>query len=99
MKKFMLSVITLAMLAAAPTAAYAQATVQAPAPAQTAAPAAKDPATVMVTVNGVKMTQAQARLVILQNIKNHKQMTPEEMTAYVNSLEAAAEAETASPAK
>lgn len=88
------------MLAAAPTAAYAQATVQAPAPAQTAAPAAaKDPVAVMVTINGVKMTQAQARLVILQNIKNHKQMTPEEMTAYVNSLEAAAEAETASPAK
>ncbi len=40
----------------------------------------------IVKINGVEMTQAQARLVILQKIKNHRQMTPEEMTAYVNNL-------------
>jgi hypothetical protein len=36
------------------------------------------------------MTQAQARLVILANIKNHAQMTPDEMVAYINDLEAQA---------
>ncbi len=74
------------MKPAAPTAA---------APAQplstVSATAKKDPNTVIVKVNGVEMTQAQARQVILANLKNHKQMTPEEMVAYINKLEAEAE--------
>lgn len=91
MKKRLLAIITLAAVMLAPTVAFAAqaAAPAAPAPATVAAqPAAKDPNTVMVTVNGMEMTQAQARLVILQNIKNHKQMTPEEMVAYINNLEA-----------
>jgi hypothetical protein len=87
----------------APTAPVATAPVQvaaptATAPATTTAPTT-DPNKVMVKVNGVEMTQAQARLVILANIKNHTQMTPDEMVAYINDLEAqAVAAETGAPA-
>ncbi len=96
MKKTLLIIMTLAALVA-PMNAFAAET--APQPAKITQKAAalkkagvpvddKDPNKVIVIVNGVEMTQSEARLVILKNIKNHKQMTPEEMTAYVNNLEA-----------
>lgn len=90
MKKTTLATIVLAAVMLAPTAVCAAApATPAPAPAAVAPVAtAATAATKMVKVNGVEMTQAQARLVILQNIKNHRQMTPEEMTAYVNNLAA-----------
>jgi flagellar basal body-associated protein FliL len=104
MKKMTLAIITIITAMAMPTMAMAAPlTTAAPAPVaqtpvQVAAPTATTPATtttpttdpnkVIVTVNGVQMTQAQARLVILANIKNHTQMTPDEMVAYINDLEA-----------
>jgi cytoskeletal protein RodZ len=115
MKKMTFAIITLVTAMAMPVMAMAAAPITAPkapvatTPVQVAAPTATapattttpttDPNTVIVTVNGVQMTQAQARLVILANIKNHKQMTPDEMVAYINDLEAqSAAAETGAPA-
>lgn len=96
MKKTLLIIMTLAALAA-PINAFAAETAAQPAKITQKAAALKkagvpvgdkDPDKVIVIVNGVEMTQSEARLVILKNIKNHRQMTPEEMTAYVNNLEA-----------
>jgi hypothetical protein len=73
----------------APTATAAATTpTQVTAPTAAAPVTATDPTQVMVTLNGVEMTQAQARLIILANIKNHKQMSAEEMVNYINGLEA-----------
>jgi hypothetical protein len=46
----------------------------------------------MVKINGVEMTREQARQVVIANIRNHTQMTPEEMVAYIGKLEADANA-------
>ena len=96
MKKTLLIIMTLAALAA-PINAYAAETAAQPATITEKAVALKkagvpvddkDPNKVLVIVNGVEMTQSEARIVILKNIRNHRQMTPEEMVAYVNNLEA-----------
>lgn len=86
MKKTTLATIVFA--AAMLTPVMVNAAPATPTPAPVAITTATTAQTKMVKVNGVEMTQAQARLVILQNVKNHTQMTPEEMTAYVNNLEA-----------
>ncbi len=91
MKKTTLTTIILAAVMLAPASVCAAAPAvpaSAPAAVATVASTTETSTTKMVKVNGVEMTQAQARLVILQNIKNHRQMTPEEMAAYVNNLAA-----------
>ncbi|GEM_PF-6332415 len=87
MKKILLAVMTITAVMLAPASLFAAEAVV-PATSAVVQPAERDSNTVMVTVNGMEMTQAQARLIIIQNIKNHRQMTPEEMVAYINNLEA-----------
>jgi vancomycin resistance protein YoaR len=86
-----------AVTTAAPAPAKAPVTSTVPAtttPTTTTTTAATTTASAqdMVKVNGVEMTREQARLVILANVRNHTQMTAEEMVAYVNKLEADANA-------
>jgi hypothetical protein len=73
---------------AAPAPAKAPATSTVPATTTTTTAAATASAQDMVKVNGVEMTREQARLVIIENIRNHTQMTPDEMVAYIGRLEA-----------
>jgi Rieske Fe-S protein len=95
MKKTTLALMTMVSMMLATTAVSAapavQSAVPTPAPVATTA-TTTTPTTASaqdkVKVNGVEMTREQARQVIIANIRNHTQMTPEEMVAYIGRLEA-----------